>query len=197
MRAPHHPHPHAPHVRSSAPGEERAPLGLSGRWLEQGWGAVSGEATAETLDGGSVASCNLGEGVSRAWVGLPQRRSLDRACEPGLPCVSCVSAGPLGQGAEACLLRPAEPQCFEGLTGSLGVTTTGAPLFWPSQGCFCPLAPSSTPASCILVCCSSSTVLSPSGTPGHSWAHLRCPERTSYPKWGPNTALASTPWASM
>ena len=24
---------------SSAPGDERVPLGLSGRWLEQGWGA--------------------------------------------------------------------------------------------------------------------------------------------------------------
>lgn len=73
------------------------PLGLSGRWLEQGWGAVRGEATAEALDGGSVASCNLGEGVSWAWVGLPQRRSPNRACDLALPCVSCVSTGPPGQ----------------------------------------------------------------------------------------------------
>lgn len=55
---------------SSARGNERAPLGLSGRWLEQGSGAVRGEATTETLDGGSVASRNLGEGVSRAVKGL-------------------------------------------------------------------------------------------------------------------------------
>lgn len=59
--------------------------------------------------------------VSRAWVGLPQRRSLTRACEPGLPCVSCMSAGPLGQGAEACLMGASwEPQCFEGLRGWSG-----------------------------------------------------------------------------
>lgn len=75
--------------------------------------------------------------------------------------------------SEVCLLRPAEPQCFEGLRGGLGVTTTDASLFWPSQGCFCPLAPSSTPTSCILVCCDPSRVLSPSGTPGHGWSHLR------------------------
>lgn len=67
----------------------------------------------ETLDGGSAASRNLGEGVSRAWVGLPQRCSPDGAREPGLPCVSCLSVGPPGQEAEACLLRPVEPQCCD------------------------------------------------------------------------------------
>ena len=60
-----------------------------------------------------------------------------------------------------------EPQCFDRRTNcrSGGHNHLNSP-FWPSQGCFCPLAPSPTPASFILFCRPSS-VLSFPGTPGH------------------------------